>query len=90
MTIFINRIIWHWTKGSEFFLRVFLAPCIKESLANLHRSFSRFSSKTFIHIFQWIPSLLVSPTSLLLITMAGSISIMIPFFKKAWHMIQMG
>ncbi len=90
MTIIINKIIRPWRKKSEFFLAVFLTPPLKKSLANLHHgSFSKFPPKTFIHIFQWIPSLLVNPTSLLLITLAGTISFMTPVLKKAWHMIQL-
>jgi hypothetical protein len=91
MATFINKIYRLWTKGREPFLGVFLAPTLKKGLSNLrHARYFNFSSKTIIPIFQWIPSLLVNPGSLLWITIAGSISFMIPLLKKAWHLIQMG
>jgi hypothetical protein len=91
MAIIINKIIRTWAKRSEFFQGGFLTPSLKKSRANLHHgSLSKFASKTFIHIFQWIPSLLINPASLLLMTIAGSITFMVPFFKKAWHVILLG
>jgi hypothetical protein len=90
MTTFINKIFRLWTPRINVILGVFLTSTMKTSIAKSHESFSKMSSKTFINIFQWIPSLLINPASLFLLTIAGFVYVVIPFFKKAWQMIQIG
>lgn len=70
--------------------RVFLIPSLKTNRANLNGAFSSFSLRTFVNFFQWIPSLLINPASFLLITIAGTVSFLLPFCKKAWQMIHLG
>jgi hypothetical protein len=90
MAIIENRPSQWLIKMINFLQVAFLLSLLKTYGTNLNSLFSKYSAKTIVDVFQWIPSLLINPASFLLITISGSVSYLLPFCKRAWQMIQLG